>query len=401
MVEEKLNVNIFIGSLCGGGAEKVVSELARNQPQDINLCLSLISQKNKVYQVGDVQLCVYDENASVNILSKLLSKIRPNIIYMMYQHYLYLKRNEFAASVSFLTYNNTINMLVSRLLHLPTVVSIRNNISEEHGFSIFSTAQRLLLKICSPYLIVNSEDNKNWLINHYHLDANKCICIYNPKDIESIHTLANIPINDDFFNTDETILLTVGRLSHQKGHVHLLRIFRSLREIIPCRLVICGIGPLESSLKEMADKMHISDYVLFTGFCDNPYMYMKNTDIFVFTSLFEGQPNALIEALICGCPIISADCDYGPREILGYGRYGILTKKLDGKIDNPLTTPLTCAERDMYEGIVYLIQNPSERKRFSSLTADQTPLFDKNKCVNMYYSVFRAVINGDSVVNIK
>lgn len=394
MDNRKLNVNILIPGLTGGGAERVVSELSLNHPDDVNLCISTYSLKNKVYQTGDALLYTYDENSSINILSKFLFRIKPLSIYMVYLHYLYMKRNKFDVSISFLTHSNVLNMLISYLFQIPTVVSIRNNVLEEHGFGLFPTLQKYLLRISSPYLIVNSEENKNWLVNHYHLDADKCVCIYNPKDISLIRSLSIIPVEEDFFNTDEFILLTVGRLAPQKGHIHLLRIFRHLCEVVPCRLVICGIGPLESSLKDTAMKLGILNSVYFAGFCDNPYKYMKRADIFVFPSLYEGQPNALIEALVCGCPIVSSDCDYGPREILEDGKYGLLSQKLDGKIGNPIEMPLTEAEQDMCDKILYLMQNPDIRLNYSNLSRNYVTKFDKNIIVDKYFDVFRGAASN-------
>ena len=397
----KLNVNIFIPHLVGGGAERVVSELSLNQSPDINLSISLNSLKNMAYQIGEVQLFAYDENASKNILSKILFSIKPRIIYQTYQHYLHIRRNKFDVSVSFLTYANVTNILVSGLLHVPTVISIRNNILEEHGNSILSSIQKYFLKVFSPYVIVNSEDNKNWLVHQYHLNNDKCICIYNPKDVRTIQSLSTIPVEEDFCKTEEPILLSVGRLVPQKGHMHLLRIFRRIREDISCRLVICGIGPLESTLKEMVMKMNLSNSVYFAGFCENPYKYMKRADIFVLTSLFEGQPNALIEALICGCPIISTDCNYGPREILDNGKYGFLTQRLDGKIENPLTMPLTNAESEMCEKIMYLMLHPEKREELKLLSSERIPLFNKDMCIKKYYDVFHAALDNKSLNDIE
>ena len=394
MDNRKLNMNILIPSLTGGGAERVVSELSINHPDDVNLCISTYSLINKAYDTGDAQLFAYDEHSSLNIFSKFLFRIKHLSIYMVYLHYLYMKQNKFDVSISFLTHSNVLNMLISHILQIPTVVSIRNNVLEEHGFGLFSTLQKYLLRISSPYLIVNSEENKNWLVDYYRLDKDKCVCIYNPKDISFIRSQSIIPVYESFLDTDEFILLTVGRLAPQKGHLHLVRIFRHLREVVPCRLVICGIGPLESSLKDTAMKLGILNSVYFAGFCDNPYKYMKRADIFVFTSLFEGQPNALIEALVCGCPVVSSDCDYGPREILEDGKYGLLSQKLDGKIGNPVEMLLTEAEQDMCDKILYLLLNPDVRLKYSNLSRECVTKFDKNIIIDKYYDVFRLAISN-------
>lgn len=400
MVEKLISVNILISGLGGGGAERVVSELLLSPSPNNSVYLSVNSLKNKAYSIGDVGVFAFDEMNTSSLLSRALYRLPLRMIYNTYMHYLYLQRMNIDVSVSFMTYSNVTNLINSLFLHVPVVISIRNNLLEQYGGGILVRVQRMLLRITSPYVIVNSESNKEWLISEYHLNKDRCISIYNPKDIVSIRNLSQDVIEDIFFQTDSLLLLTVGRLVHQKGHVHLLRVFHQLNRVFPCRLVICGVGLLEESLKTLAKELNLLDDVYFAGFCDNPYKYMKRADIFVFPSLYEGQPNAMIEALICGCPIVSTDCDYGPREILANGKYGILTKKLDGKIDNPLTTPLTDAEQDMYDKVLYLMQHPEERERLRQLSSEQIHLFDKERCIKKYYDVFRAAAEGRLLTDI-
>lgn len=396
-----LRANILISTLGGGGAEHVVSELVMNPPDNMSLSLHLFTSKNSRYPSGNANIIDFESMSHINICSKILHILSPRYLFRLYVYYHSLQKKKPDVSISFLNMENCMNILVSRLLHIPIVVSIRNNPSLDYNSWILLKLQQILIQLYSPYLIVNSEDNRKWIVEKYQLNCSKTICIYNPKNIKNIHSLSHEEILDDFFHTEDIMLLTVGRLTRQKGQIHLLRIFSHLRKTIPCRLVICGVGELEKPLKKLMSELGISGSVLFTGWCDNPYKYMKRADIFVFPSIYEGQPNALIEALICGCPIVSADCDYGPREILADGKYGILTKKLDGKIDNPLTTPLTDAEQDMYDKVLYLMQHPEERERLSQLSSEQIHLFDKERCIKKYYDVFRAAAEGKPLTDIE
>lgn len=397
----EMKVNILISTLGGGGAERVVSELVSNHPPECPTTLSLFSSKGEKYLIKNVPIYDIEQQENSNSIHHILYKLNPRFLFRIYVFYHYLKSEKSDVSVSFLNFENCINMLVSKILNIPIVISIRNNINTDNTPLILKAAQKCLIQFTTPYIIVNSQENKNWLIKNYSVSADNSICIYNPKNIQNIHSLSHEEISDDFFHTGDIMLLTVGRLTRQKGQTHLLRIFAHLRESNPCRLVICGVGELEKSLKKLADDLGVSKSVLFTGWCDNPYKYMKRADIFVFPSLFEGQPNALIEALICGCPIVSTDCDYGPREVLANGKYGILTKKLDGKIDNPLTTPLTEAELDMYDKVLYLMQHPEERERLRQLSSEQIHLFDKEHCIKKYYDVFRAAAEGKPLTDIE
>lgn len=387
-----MKVNIFIGSLGRGGAERVVSEIVSSYPPNMDITVSVCSLKNQIYFLDRGKLIIYDTQKEEGFFSKLWYRIHPKIFFYIYRHYVNLRKNKYDVSISFLTYTNIINLIVSKILSIPSIISIRNNISLMDGGRILYNIQKHLMNYLSPYLIVNSEYNKEAIVLTHNINKDKCISIYNPKNISLIRNQAKVSVTNDFFETDDLILLTVGRLIPVKGHIYLLRIFSKLRQNFPCRLVICGVGKLESELKQLADDLKIEDYVLFTGWTDNPYCYMNRADIFVFTSLSEGQPNALIEALICGCPIVSADCDYGPREILADGKYGILTKKLnDSVISDPVNDNLTDSEMDMYTNILYLLEHPEVREHYSKISDERAEAFDHNIIINKYLSVFKAV----------
>jgi glycosyltransferase involved in cell wall biosynthesis len=120
------------------------------------------------------------------------------------------------------------------------------------------------------------------------------------------------------------LVLAVGRLTYQKDFSTLLRAFATVREKMDARLVILGDGPDRRNLESLATKLDIENHVDFPGYVDNPYPYLKRADLFVLSSRYEGLPNVLIEAQICGAPIVSTDCPTGPDEILMKGRAGVL-----------------------------------------------------------------------------
>ena len=81
-------------------------------------------------------------------------------------------------------------------------------------------------------------------------------------------------------------------------------------------LVILGEGVEESRLKKLAAELGVADVVHFKGFCENPYVYLQNSEGLLLSSDSEGLPTVLIESLICGVPVVSTNCPTGPREIL-------------------------------------------------------------------------------------
>jgi glycosyltransferase involved in cell wall biosynthesis len=104
----------------------------------------------------------------------------------------------------------------------------------------------------------------------------------------------------------------------------LLRAFARVRSARPARLVILGEGSQLRALQSLASELGIGDDVLFPGFVSNPFAYMARARAFVLSSAWEGFGNVLVEAMACGCPVISTDCPSGPAEILEGGRYGSL-----------------------------------------------------------------------------
>ncbi len=118
-------------------------------------------------------------------------------------------------------------------------------------------------------------------------------------------------------------ILTVGSLKDQKNHALLLRAFARL-PFPDARLMLLGQGDLEDSLRSLAEKLGISDRVIFAGFHNNPAPFYATADLFVLSSDYEGFGNVIVEALSFGLPVVSTDCPSGPAEILEGGRLGRL-----------------------------------------------------------------------------
>jgi glycosyltransferase involved in cell wall biosynthesis len=148
--------------------------------------------------------------------------------------------------------------------------------------------------------------------------------IYNPVVTDELLEKAGEAPDHEWFEDEIPVVLTVGRLSKQKNQELLLESFARLREETDARLILVGQGERERRLTRLTTRLGIDDSVEIINWVDNPYAYMAHADVFVLTSLWEGLPTVLIEALACRCPVVSADCPSGPREILRDGQYGEL-----------------------------------------------------------------------------
>jgi len=136
----------------------------------------------------------------------------------------------------------------------------------------------------------------------------------------------------------------VGRLTEQKDFSTLMKAFADVRATRPLRLVLLGAGGLRNTLQHLANTLGIAEDVDMPGFVDNPFQYMTRAALLVLPSEYEGLPGVLIQALACGCPVISTDCPGGSREILADGAYGALVavgdahgmaRAIEAELDQP------------------------------------------------------------------
>lgn len=150
--------------------------------------------------------------------------------------------------------------------------------------------------------------------------------------LERIRTVANPVITARLFSraaepsghpwlTNKTgpVLLAAGRLTRQKDFPTLLRALAEVRKQREVSLIILGEGGQRPDLEKLAAGLGLAHCVDLPGFADNPYSFMREADLFVLSSIWEGSPNVLTEALALGRPVVSTDCPSGPREILQHG----------------------------------------------------------------------------------
>ncbi|BAU50347.1 glycosyl transferase [Sulfurifustis variabilis] len=138
------------------------------------------------------------------------------------------------------------------------------------------------------------------------------------------------PAHPWFSEPSVPLVLSAGRLTRQKDFPTLIRAFAQVRAERPCRLMILGDGGQRDDLLALAKQLGVAEDVALPGFQANPYAYVAHASLFVLSSVWEGSPNVLTEALALGIPVVSTDCPSGPREILAGGRYGKLVPTGDG-----------------------------------------------------------------------
>lgn len=177
----------------------------------------------------------------------------------------------------------------------------------------------------------------------------KVRAIWNPCDIAQIQTLAEKPLEEyqSFFESPGKKIIAMGREDDVKGYWHLIKAFRRICEKLPyVKLVIMGTGDF-TEYKMLAKKLCLEGQVLFTGLRLNPFQYLKRSDVMVLSSLSEGLPNALVEAMAVGLPIVSVNCQSGPAEILSEDWLSVDTEQKMNMKEFGILTPAFTQEKNM------------------------------------------------------
>jgi glycosyltransferase involved in cell wall biosynthesis len=149
--------------------------------------------------------------------------------------------------------------------------------------------------------------------------------LYNPVVTEkTFERMRALPKHPWLVDKSTRVVVSVGRLALQKDYATLLKAFSIVRETEDARLVIFAEGPERANLEALRSDLGLDSCVSMPGFTPNPLAEVATADVFVLSSIFEGLPTVLIEAVACGVTCVSTDCPGGSSEILESGKYGYL-----------------------------------------------------------------------------
>jgi glycosyltransferase involved in cell wall biosynthesis len=347
-------VAIFISYSGDGGVEKMVSNLAAGfLAEGVKVDLILIKAAGGHLDAIPPGVRIYKLNAGTSILS-LPWLIR------------YLRRERPVALLAAKDRAGRVALLARRFARVPTRVVLRlgMHLSQSlEGKSWLLKALRFYpVRWFYPWadgIVGVSDGVVEDLAVITGLPRSRFRVIANPTVTPDLHRLAAEPLEDDWFTSPETPrIIAVGRLTRQKGFSILLEAFARLHGRQQCRLVILGEGPDRQKLEMEVERLGLAGAVRLPGFVAKPYPWLVRADLFVLSSLFEGSPNALKEALALGVPVVATDCNSGPRQILQSGRYGPLV---------PVNDPEALAQ-----AMARVLASPPERSFLSEAVADYT-----------------------------
>jgi glycosyltransferase involved in cell wall biosynthesis len=234
------------------------------------------------------------------------------------------------AVLSFLNYPNVVLLLTALLCRRRSrfIVSVRNTISvaAANNRSRWIRAVPRLMRRLFPAadgVVAPSTGVADDIVRITGLPRERIGIVYNPVFRPEIIDLAQATADHPWFRDGALpVILGVGKLKPQKDFPTLIRAFAQVVAERPARLVILGEGTERDGLLDLARSLGIGDAVDLPGFVQNPYPFYRMAALFVLSSRWEGLPNVLIEAMACGCPVVSTDCPSGPREILAEGALG-------------------------------------------------------------------------------
>jgi glycosyltransferase involved in cell wall biosynthesis len=258
------------------------------------------------------------------------------------------------------------------------VVLSERNILAHSGLTpkrrLMIALQRLLYPRADCLTAV-SQGVKADMVEKLGLAAESIQVVYNPIVDDDLPALAGEPVDHPWFVEDVPVILGAGRLVPQKNFQMLIRAFAEVRARRPARLVILGEGPLRAELAALAERLNVAGDVWLAGFDKNPFKYMSKADIFVLSSLHEGLPGVLIQAMACGTAVISTDCPFGPDEIITEpGQNGILISTQD--------------ENSLVQSLIDLLDKPEVRVRMGKMGQTSVNRFRMDSVLNIYESTF-------------
>jgi len=385
----------LINSLAGGGAERVAIRLSEHLPTSAFILL----ERDIKYKTDKPIFFLSNHSTQTSSIIKTLS-------IPIYAYQLSKSLEEPLLVVSFLERANFVNIISKLFKKHRAIISVRTD--QQTGHAGLRKLNKLLVRLLYPkadLIIAVSYGVKKSLIN-IGIEGKKIKVIYNPHPIDEIRQLAREPLGSYEEIFKHPVLITAGRLTKPKGHWYLLRVFKAIKEKHrDLKLVILGEGELKDYLVGLSEKLGLKTYVwdkdelsesfdvYFLGFQKNPFKFMARAKLFVFPSLLEGLPTALMEAIACGVPVISSDCKSGPREILApntdfnyqtqepeFAEYGVLMPVFDVKYKSA-EEPLEEREIMWVKTIDRLLEDEDFRKHYSERAKQRAGDFRIEKIV--------------------
>ena len=367
-----MHIALFIRAVSGGGGARFILNLARSLVDKGHRVDLVMGRKEGPYLdeipagIRTVNLAVRSSLQALGSLTRVrgdalaLAKmvLAPKSHWILgaipgLARYLVCERPQ--VMISAMNYPNIAAILARDVSRISTklILTVHINLSANMANDQQSRRTRAYPKIARRFypksdaiVAVSKEVAKDWS-NVINLPPDRITTIYNPVVTPELKDRAMEYACDWLSPGSPPVILAVGKLIPQKDFPTLLRAFARVSRMMKARLIILGEGKQRLKLLKQAQDLGISDDLYLPGFVKNPFSYMAKASVFVLSSAWEGLPTVLIEALACGCPVVSTNCPSGPAEILENGRFGTLVPVGD--------------DAGLAEAIFHCIKNPPDK----------------------------------------
>jgi len=349
---------LVLPDMRGGGAERVALELARQWLHaGHRVDLVLLQSEGELLPLLPREVNVIDLAAP-----RIRSALRPLIAYL---------RRSRPDAVQVSMWPLTVVAIIAHQLagsDARLVVSDHSTLSRQYagfgwlGRQFLRTSIALFYPLAEARVAVSSGAADD-LAQLSGLDRSSIQMIYSP--IQRFRSSGACIEVDSLWGDAKVRILTVGSLKPEKNQRLLIEAMARLPGGLGAKLMLLGEGPLRGELGAAAEQLGLGADVIFQPFAADPGPYYRSADLFVLSSDYEGFGLVLVEALCNGLPVVSTDCESGPREILGYGEFGTLVPcgdadALAGAIAAALSAPPD-RDRLVERGQVFSGQDSAER----------------------------------------
>jgi glycosyltransferase involved in cell wall biosynthesis len=362
---------MIIPGLNFGGAQRSFSSLANQLSQRHNVCVCTFNTFDGIAYKYPTEIIDLRIPGGSNLFLK---------IYRFYRRYTAIytlkKKLRIDTSISYLEGANYLNILTKSKDKV--IVSVRG--SKYYDPNISNLVRYLRLKILIPVIykfadqvVALNNGIERELVTGFGLSNRKVKVIRNFYNISSIQKSAQQPITDRFHHLSRSkYIIYSGRLAKEKGLVSIIDCFAKLIDKIPdLKLVLVGEGPIHADLKNHAMKKGLevfepteglvdtsSTQIYFLGYQENPYSFLRNALLLLIASKSEGGPNILFESMICNTLVVSADCPYGPREIIAPS---LIKRKIEKAHQGEFGVLLPVIKENQYEDSIREWANSIEK----------------------------------------
>ncbi|MCK8816305.1 glycosyltransferase [Natroniella sulfidigena] len=366
---------IFIPYLICGGAQRVVINLLKGFDKlEFDLTLIVVDKEGLFsFQISEeVQFIELEKDrvlTSVFELAKIFKEQNPDIIF------------------SHLNYANIIAVMAAKLARVKSKIIVTEHSNYLAGKKknkirkkFFDFLLKMTYKLTDKIVTVSDGVAKSLKLAGFEGEKYDFKTIYNPIVTTELFEKKNNEVKHSWINNpDIKVIIAVGNLREAKDYPTLIKSFSiAKKKVNNLKLIVLGEGKKRKELEKLISELELNDDIELIGFVDNPFAYMSKADLFVLSSQWEGFGNVIVEAMACGCPVISTDCPYGPNEIIDNGENGILTS-----VGN---------EKEIAEKIILLLTNEDLRINIRMNGLKRAKDFKVRKITNKYKNLFDEII---------